>query len=459
MSTVDQRFPLRTAIVGSLGLWLATTAVPAAAQTLEEALALAYTTNPQLSSFRARVRGTDERLAQARAGWRPTVTMNGSVGRSVIDRENARSQELSPRSATLSIAQPLYRGGRTIAGTERAKNEIQADRARLFATEQTVLLDTATAYFNLLRDEAVLQLNISNEQVLQRQLEATQDRFRVGEVTRTDVSQAESRLARTNADRIAAEGTLTVTRATFQRLVGTAPTRMSDPRLPDQLLPRAAAEATAAASSGNPGVIAAQFDEGAARNTIDEIRGELLPTVSANAQLGVSEETQIGQVRTNTAQVTAQVSVPLYESGATYSRVRAARQTASQRLIDVEVARRNAIEQSTSSFEALQTARARIESLQAQIRAAEVALEGVRQEANVGSRTVLDVLNAEQELLDAQVSLVRSRRDMLVAGFQLLSATGRLTAQALNLPVELYDFEANFKDVENRWIGTNIIGQ
>ncbi len=440
---------------------LLSTAAPVSAQTLEEALSKAYQTNPQLLSQRARLRATDERLPQARAGWRPTVTASASAGRSRLDIDGSPQApfELSPRQANVQINQPLYRGGRTVAGTERAKQEIQAERARLFAVEQEVLLNTASAYLNVIRDRATVDLNSSNQQVLQTQLEATQDRFRVGEVTRTDVSQAEARLAGVVADRIAAEGQLQSSLANFEKLTGFSINSPQRPSIPEALLPKTLDEAQSAAAEFNPSVVAARFDEGASRNSVDEVRGELLPTVSLVGSIAYQEETSANSRPQNNAQILAQVQVPIYEAGAVYSRVRAAKQQANQRRIDIETTRRNAIEQATQAFQNLQSARARITSLTSQIRAAEIALDGVRQEATVGSRTVLDVLNAEQELLNARVSLVRSQRDEVVAAFTLLLSTGRLTAQRLTLPVEIYDFESNFRDVENRWLGTGIQGE
>lgn len=433
----------------------------AGAQTLEEALIAAYQNNPQVNSYRQRLKATDERLPQARAGWRPTVTMSGSIGKSRLESDSygPKAVELDPKQVSATITQPLYRGGRTVAGIERSKQEIQAERARLQSTEQSVLLETTTAYLNVLRDQAVVELNSSNQQVLNTQLTATRDRFRVGEVTRTDVSQAEARLAGVVADRINAEGVLETSRATFEKMTGLTAKQLKPPAPPLAQLPTSLEEAQNLASRDNPAVVAAQFDEGAARNSIDEVTGELLPTVNLVGTISRNEGTQIRTEPVTSAQITAQVSMPLYEGGGTYSRVRAAKQVAGQRRTDIEVARRAAIEAATQAYQSLGSARARIESLKSQIRAAEVALEGVRQEQTVGSRTVLDVLNAEQELLNSQVSLVRSQRDALVAAYQLLSATGRMTAKTLNLPVSLYDVEANFNEVSGKWIGTGITGE
>jgi len=446
-----------------IGVALAVLGAPKAgsAQTLEEVLAVAYQNNPQILAQRALLRSTDENIAIARSGWRPTVTVNNQIGAATTERQGVKNDPTGtvPRSSSFDVSQPLYRGGRTEAGVLRSRNQIQAERARLFAVEQSVFLEASTAYFNLVRDEATLALRINNVAVLSRQLESTTDQFRVGVVTRTDVSQAEAALAGANADRSAAEGNLTSSRATFQRIVGIVPERLTPPPAPTAL-PSANSEAAALAAVANPSVIAARFDNETSKQVIEEIRGELLPTVALTGQLahraGQTASTQNYQ---NSAQAIVSLSVPLYESGSVYARTRQARQIESQRAAQSELARRQAIELSATSFESLQSTRARLVALKAQIRANEIALEGVRQEATVGSRTVLDVLNAEQTLLNSQVSLVQSQRDELVFSYQLLSAIGRLTAQALALSVQLYDFEANYKAVENKWFGFELLGE
>ncbi len=441
---------------------LAGAALPAAAQTFEEALASAYNSNPQLQAERANLRATDEQIAQARANWRPTVTVTGAIGKGETNiRGNPGNPiEGTPKQAGVTLTQPLYRGGRTVAGIEAAKNAIQAGRSRLFATEQTVLLSAASAYLDFVQNEAVVRLNMANERVLQRQLEATSDQFRVGEVTRTDVSQAEARLAGATATRIQAEGTLETSRATFQQIVGIPALRLTQPARP-RSLPANSEAAAAEAATRNPTVIAAQFDEGNARAQIDLARGGLLPTLSLVGSAVYQKEQPIAITSppVSAMSVIAQLSVPLYESGAVYSQVRQARQVASQRLILINDARRTAISSATQAFETLLSSRARIESLTSQVQASEIALEGVRQEASVGSRTILDILNAEQELLNSQVSREQATHDDLVASFQVLNAMGRMTAKELALPVELYDFEANFRDIEGRWFGDDILRQ
>lgn len=434
----------------------------AAAETLEEVLSSAYGTNPTLQARRARLRATDEGVPQALANWRPTVTVNGDVGRGRFESNQAtfREDQRSPKTYSLSVSQPLYRGGRTTAQTQQAESSVMAERALLQATEQTILLNASTAYLNVVRDEAVLKLNINNEQVLRRQLEAAQERFRVGEITRTDVSQAEARLSRATADRVAAEGTLQNSRANFINVVGRPP---EAPQAPQSAVsvPASFEEIKTVTLAKNPNVVAADWTASAAKEGVDLVFGELLPTVSLNGQYSrgldtSSRNSESNKYESENLQATLNVSVPLYEGGGTYARVRAQKHTYGQRRIEADQARRDSLETATRGWEDLQAARARTRSYESQIRASEMALAGVEEEAKVGSRTVLDVLDAEQELFDARVNMVRAQHDEMVAAFQVKSALGQMTAEGLALSVEAYDATKHYEDVRNKWIGTGI---
>jgi outer membrane protein/adhesin transport system outer membrane protein len=469
--TRDYRRPAASGrLAALLGGWVAVLAAgtPASAQTLEQALANAYAANPTLEAQRAQLRATDELVPQALSGYRPSLEATGSVG---TTRQSARTSSssaagasaasrsasgtINPRTASLSLVQPLYTGGQTEAGTRRAESLVQAQRASLLSTEQTVLLDAATAYIDVVRDQAVVALNGNNEQVLRRQLDASRDRFNVGEITRTDVSQAESRLSRAIADRIQSEGQLSASRAVYARVVGSTPGRLTAPKL-TFALPSTRDETVALSESNNPSVVAAEFSETAARNAVDQVSGELLPSVSLRGTLSRSYDSSLQTERSDGASVVAQLTIPLYQAGSVSSRVREAKQTAGQRRIEIDEARRQTVENAIRAWEALTTARASIQSRQSQVRAAEIALEGVRQEALVGSRTTLDTLDAEQELLDARVSLVQSQRDEIVAAFNVLAATGQLTAQQLALPVQYYDYQEHYRAVRDKWWGTSV---
>lgn len=443
--------------VAVVGLTMGWAPAEGRAETLEQVLSTTYESNPTLQARRARVRATDEGVPQALSNWRPTVRFSGEAGRGRYESNVASNRETSrtPKSGTLSISQPIYRGGRTVAETQQAEATVLAERALLQSTEQTILLNAATAFLNVARDEEVLKLNVNNEQVLRRQLEAAQERFRVGEITRTDVSQAEARLARAIADRVAAEGALQNSRANFINIVGRPP---ENPQAPGEAVavPGSLDEIKTVTLAQNPTVVASEWTARAAKDGIDLVFGELLPTLSLNGEYGRSLAVTAVGSESETLEATLQLTVPLYEAGDTYSRVRAQKHTYGQRRIEADQARRDALETATRGWEDLQAARARIKSFEAQIKASEMALAGVEEEAKVGSRTVLDVLDAEQELFDARVSLVRSERDEMVAAFQVKSALGQMTAQGLALPVDVYDPVAHYEDVRGQWIGTGI---
>ncbi len=426
---------------------------PAHAQSLQEALSQAYQSNPTLESQRAALRATDELVPQARSGFLPTLSAEGDIGRNRQEQDEAISA-WTEKSVGVTLTQPVYRGGQTVAAVDRAEALVQAQRASLASTEQDVLLSAATAYLDVVRDQAVRQLNINNEQVLRRQLEASNDRFRVGEITRTDVSQSEARLSGAISSRIQAEGQLSASRATFTRLIGTVPGQLVQPKT-NFVLPASQDEAVSLAEQNNPSVIAARFNERAASAAVDQVTGELLPSVNIVGSYQRIWDRPTANGAIDSGSLTARLTVPIYEAGATTSRVREAKQTVGQRRNQVDEAVRQARSTAVSAWEALVTARATIESNQAQVRSSEIALEGVRQEATVGSRTVLDVLNAEQELLDARVNLVTAQRDEVVAVFQLLSATGQLTAGRLDLGVTTYNYEDHYNKVRGKIWGVS----
>ncbi len=449
------RFPLRLGGIMTLGVMTFMLESPAGAQSLEEALASAYAGNPTLLAKRAELRATDEGVPQALSEMRPSISAEGSSGftnNTLSTRTTNRTQSFNPSSASLSVSQSIYSGGQTSAAIASAENSVLAGRAELAGVEQSVLLDAVTAYLNVYRDQAILDLRINNEQVLWRQLEATTDRFEVGEITRTDVHQAEARLAKATADRIQAEGDLVSARATYRNVVGETPGKLNQPTL-ELNLPKSAEEAIKLAVEQNPDVVSAEFDERASQDNIKEVRGELLPSVDLTGTASRSLNASGNSTSLDTYSAKVTLSVPLYQSGSVYSRLRSARQTATQRRREIDTARRDATETAARAWETLQTSRARIKSFKAQIKASEVALEGVQREASVGSRTVLDVLDAEQELLDAKVSIVSAQRDETIAIFELKSAIGELTARHLSLPIEAYDSAKHYDEVRLKRVG------
>jgi TolC family type I secretion outer membrane protein len=425
---------------------------PAAAESLIDALSLAYTNNPQLLAQRAQLRAIDEQVPQALSGYRPTVSGSASIGRSWTESTAGGFTSHganNPKQVGVGFSQPIFRGFRTVADAKRAKATVFQNRALLLSFEQDILFQAVTAYMNVVRDQAVLRLNINNEQVLRRQLQATRDRFRVGEVTRTDVSQAEARLSRAMADRVTAEGNLQISRANYARVIGRMPGKLATPK---QFLrvPKSLGKVVSSATRGAPKLVAARYAEKAARYTVDLIAGEFWPTVSIEGSVSHGEDLSAATrgVTSTGKSITAQVVIPLYSAGLTSSRTRQAKQIVSQRHQEIINARQAAIEAANSAWQTLQTARAQITAFRAAVRANAIALDGVRQEAAAGLRTVLDVLDAEQELLDSRVNLVRAERDNFVATFDVARSMGTLTAGNLKLPVEIYDVDKHYRGVK-----------
>ena len=440
-----------------LGAALATTAgaAPAAAETLVDALTTAYQSNPTLLAQRAALRATDEEVPRALSGWRPTVIFTGEAGKS--QNENSSSfftsvETRTPEQVTLDITQPLFSGGRTVNDVRRSENLVLADRARLADTEQQVFLDVVTVFMNVLREKAVLDLAINNEQRLRRRLQSTRDRFEVGEVTRTDVAQAISRLSVATAERVSAEGDLTAARAAYLNVVGILPQSLSWPKAMGGL-PKSDLDGRRIAAAENPALHRAVFTERAARNDVDLAIGVLLPSLDLDASLRHANDTASQGSISKSAELVARLTLPLYQSGAEHARVRQARQVASQRRIEVEESRRQVLETVTQRWQELQTARARTTAFKAAVKAAKTALDGVSQEAMVGTRTVLDVLDAENELFQAKSDLVRARRDAIVASYALRAAIGRLTADAVGIKGARYDPTAHYRAVRGKFFG------
>ncbi len=453
------RLPLpRLGLAAGLAVALGIAGGGARAQSLTEAFAYAYNNNPQLLAQRALLRATDEGVPQALSNWRPTVNFTGvgGIARGSIKQPGSPNvfSTFIEKQLDLQINQPIYRGGRTEAQTRQAINAVQAARAQTLATETAVFQAVAQAYLDVVRDQTLVEVNRNNEAVLKKQLDATRDRFRVGEVTRTDVAQAESSYSQASATRIASEGQLEVSRANYTRAVGHPPGRLVMPR-ERPALPATREEALSLAATANPNVIAATFTELAARDNIDVVRGQLLPQISIVGDLNRSYAPSITQhtSRLDSASVVARLTMPLYEGGAIYSQTRQAEETLGQRRSQVDDARRAAVQTATQNWETLKSARAAIASFTTAVRAAQIALQGTQQEALVGSRTVLDVLISEQQLFTTQSQLVGAEHDAAVAEFNLAAATGRLIAPELHLPVQLYDMDKHYKAVKDKWAG------
>lgn len=456
------RFGLKAVLMGGAACLMV--AQPAAAETLREAMALAYEGNPNLRAARAQLRAVDENVPIALSGWRPSLSVTGVASRNRNESEilsggtgggpvNTSGMTLrTQQTLNAQFTQPLFRGFRTVAGTSQAKNQVLAQRARLEATEAQVLLQVATAYLDVLQYQAVVDLQRNNVQVLTRQLEASNDRFRVGEITRTDVAQSEASLAASRATLVQAESSLQLARSAYLNVVGKAPEGLVQPELPGSL-PPSLEEAITVSMAQNPLFLAADYSAKAADAAVTVVQGELLPSVNLNATYQRGWNTLADKSRNEQAIASAQVIVPLYQQGAEYARLRQAKHVSGQQRLLADQARLDARNTATSAWENYQSATASIEAYRAAISANEIALEGVRREAEVGSRTVLDVLNAEQAALIAQVNLVRAQRDQLVSAYQILSALGALTGADLALETRIYDPVAHYDDVKYQAFG------
>jgi outer membrane protein len=442
---------------------------PAAAQeTLTGALGRAYTNTPELNAARANVRAVDESVPQALSGYRPRVTGTADVGRTHQETitpsfsqttggrtgKRAASDTYSPRGVGIQVDQTLFNGFRVENSTRAAESRVLGARETLRNTEQNVLFNAATAYMNVLRDTALLNLQRNNVEVLEEQLRQTRDRFRVGEVTRTDVAQSEARLAQARSQASVAEGNLRASIATYRQRVGVEPKRLSPAQPIERLLPKTIESAVQISQSEHPAIIASLHGVDQQQLQVKVVEGELYPTVTVSGSLSKRWETSLSDNEAYTASLVARLSVPLYEGGQVYSRVREAKQTLGERRIQVDQQRDVVRQAVIVSWSALVSAKAQITASQAQVQAAEIALAGVREEAKVGQRTTLDVLNSQQELLTARSNLVTAQRDRVVASYNVLSSVGRLSARSLALNTTVYNPRIHYDQVRDKWIGT-----
>ena len=468
---------LKNSLTSVLCLCVALACLPAGAgaETMSSALSRAYMGNPDLNQQRASVRATDENLPRALSGFRPTVTATGNAGAQYEDlRSNPTSSGGSggagggttsthlrtrtltfPRSVGAQVQETFYNGERTRNSAKQAESQIDAARETMRLTEQNTLQNGATAYMNVLRDTAILNLRKNNITVLEEQLRQTRDRFEVGEVTRTDVAQAQSSLAQARSDFYTAQANLLNSIANFRQIIGVEPRRLEPAQTIERLLPKTLTAAIALGLVEHPGIVAAfhQVDIAALNVKIQE--GALLPTLSAVGAVNQQFDVQ-GTPRTQifTASGQLQLNVPLYQGGIEYANIRQAKEQLGQARLNADLQRDTVRATIVSSWGLLETARAKIHSSQSAVTAAEIALAGTREEARVGQRTTLDVLNAQQTLLNARVALVSAQRDRVVASYAVYAAIGRLTAENLGLDVILYDPTIHFDQVKGKWFGT-----
>jgi outer membrane protein len=438
--------------------------------TLTQALVEAYDNNATLQAQRATLRATDENVPSALSGWRPTVEITGTAGR-ITGTTTELSTSTNPFTGQataqkvklpesrnegigqIQLTQPIYTGGKVLSNEREAKNAVYAARAQLQATEQTVFLNVVNAYVTVITDTHVLALDQSNQAVLQQQLEATQDQFNVGEITLTSVAQAQASLAQAKEQAEVAAGNLQIARENFRELVGDYPGDLAPPQPLD--LPVVSKEAAAAAATANnPNVIAAEFTDAANKDAVDVSFAALMPQVSLQASAFSQSDPSGPHTQSTGGQVLAQLTVPLYQGGAEYAAIRQARAKEQQSFAAIIDAQRTAYAQATQAWEGLDAARDAIVSTNAEIKANAIALDGTEREELVGTRTTLDVLNAQQLLLNSQVQQVQNIATLVNNSYTVAAAVGRLTAIDLDLPVSRYDDLRYYKSVEYAGFGT-----
>jgi outer membrane protein len=448
------------AALAIIGLAVTMLSSAASADTLDWALVQAYQNNPTLNAQRAAVRAQDEAVPQALSGYRPRVSATASIGNQYTRTLTKTGPvytdtlgDMTPHSVGVTATQTLFNGFQTAHRTRQAEAQVSSSRATLAFTESTVLLNAATAYMNLLRDAAILDLQRRNVEVLQEQLRQTRDRFNVGEVTRTDVAQAESRLAAGRAQVLQAESNYVTSRATYRQVIGVDPGKLAAASPVDRYSPRTLAAAIEAGREFNPQVAAAMFGIDVALLQVKINESALLPTLTGQINVQKNWEVSPTILQQFTASAIGQLTIPIYQGGQEYSLIRQAKETLGQQRISLDTTRDQVQQNVTQSWGQLEAAKAQIQATTAQVNSAEIALNGVREEARVGQRTTLDVLNAQQELVNARVALVTAQHDRVVASYSLLAAVGGLSVGGLGLKSSVYDPMTHYQQVRDAWVG------
>jgi outer membrane protein len=435
------------------------------ADTIEAALVRAYQNNPQLNAQRAQVRFTDENVPQALSGYRPKVAITASAGYQYTDVNTTsggtptqvQRTEIhgtnAPRSVGATVTQNVFNGQQTANKTRAAEMQVSGAREGLRVLEQTVLLSAATIYMDYLRDSAIVEVQKSNVRVLEQTLKQTKDRFNVGEVTRTDVAQSEAQLAAGKTQLLTAEANLTTTRSNFRRIIGNEPEALAPGSPVDRYLPGTLPGAVDLGLTENPNVTAAMFGIDVSFLQVKVNEGALLPTVNVIASVQQSYEQTMTIFRSFGASAVAQLAIPLYQGGAEYSLIRQSKETLAQQRLVLEQTRDQTRANVVTAWGQLVAGKAQVQSAQSQVTASEIALNGVREEAKAGQRTTLDVLNAQQALVNARVALVTAQHDRVVASYGVLNAIGRLSPQVLNLQTVTYDPSVHYQQVRDSWLG------
>jgi len=426
------------------------------------ALSRVYETNPDINQQRAAVRAADENVPAAKSGFLPKASASVSVGHQVSQVSNlfgvgaagSAKYVANPRTESVTLSETLFDGFKTPNEISKAESGVLVAREQLRETELTTLLNAATAYMDVLRDSAVLNLTINNVKVLELQLKQTRDRFEVGEVTRTDVAQAESALESGKADVAVARSTLETSVAKYRQQIGENPRHLRPAQPIERLLPRTLGLAIETGLSDHPTIIGALHEVDVAQSAVSVAESALLPTASVSGQFeNMNDVNGFPNYKSWSAAVVGQINIPIYQGGQEYAAVRQAKEQLGQARLAVDSARLKVRQGVSESWGQLRAARASIVAYRAAVKAAKVALEGVREEAKVGQRTTLDVLNAQQALLKARVQLVQAQRDRVVYSYSVMAAIGELSAHGLGLDVAAYNPSVHYNQEKNRFFG------
>jgi outer membrane protein len=436
----------------------------ASAETMQSALVKAYQNNPQLNAQRANARSIDENVPQALSGYRPKLSITASSGEQYTSLTSKTPSPqgpvyinsatfLSPWTVGVTGTQTLFNGFQTANRTRAAESQVSGAREALRVMEQTILLNAATAYMDVLRDTANLEVQRSNVRVLQETLKQTRDRFDVGEVTRTDVAQAEAQLAAGQSAELAAESTLTTSKANYRQIILVEPVNLAPGSPVDRFFPKSLAASIDLGLTENPNVTSAMHGVDVSFLQVKINEGALLPVVSAQISAQQQSEPFPGLTTEFLATATANVTIPIYQGGSEFSLIRQSKESLSQQRLTLDLTRNQVRQAVVQAWGQLEAAKAQVVAAQSQVTSSEVALNGVREEARVGQRTTLDVLNAQQALVNARVALVTAQHDRVVASYNVLSAVGRLSPQVLGLSTPVYDPMVHYQQVRDAWVG------
>lgn len=428
----------------------------ASAETLESAMSRAYSANPALNAGRASLRATDETVAQAQAGYRPTASIDADIGLQKFEGRLAGqqiNQVTRPGGAGLTVNQTLFNGFQTDNRTRQAESNVMGTRESLRLSEMTTLFNAAQSYMNVLRDTATLELQRNNVEVLEEQLRQTRDRFNVGEVTRTDVAQAEARLAGARSQVSFAESQLRASIGIYRQVIGVEPRQLAPGRPLDRYVPGNLEAAITIGLKEHPQILSSFHAVDAAELQVKVLEGALYPQAGIQGNVQQRYDIQSPGDSGVYGSVVARLSIPLYQGGGEYAQIRQAKELVGQARLIADRDRDTVRATIVQAWGRLEASKAQVIASQAQVQANEVALNGVREEARVGQRTTLDVLNAQQELLNSRVNLILAQRDRVVNSYDVVQAIGRLTVRFTALPVAVYSPKEHFDQVKDLWFG------